>query len=52
MMRNSPTIEGHIMARKKPYTKKLAVLDVILFFLTGGAWIVIALVREFYMRNS
>lgn len=39
------------MARKKAYSKKLAVLDVILIFLTAGTWMLIMLVRELYMRS-
>lgn len=39
------------MARSKPYTKKLAILDLILLFLTGGGWIVIMLLRELYRRK-
>lgn len=39
------------MARSKPYTKKLAILDIILILLTGGFWILVMLVRELYRRN-
>lgn len=36
------------MARSKPYTKKLLTMDIILFFLTGGAWFIVMCFREFY----
>lgn len=39
------------MARSKPYTKKLAILDLILILITGGAWLLIVLVRELYRHN-
>lgn len=39
------------MARSKPYTAKLAVLDVILAAITGGFWLLIVLVRELYRHN-
>lgn len=39
------------MARNLPYTKKLAIMDVILFFLTGGLWLIVMLVREMYRRS-
>lgn len=39
------------MPRSKPYTKKLAVLDLILVILTGPVWIAIMLVRELYRRS-
>jgi len=38
------------MARSKPYTKKLAILDIILILLTGGFWIFVMIVRELYRR--
>lgn len=36
--------------RQKPYTKKVLVLDTVLFLLTGGAWIVIVALRELWYR--
>ena len=39
------------MARKKAYSKKLAVLDIVLIFLTAGTWMFVMLVRELYMRS-
>lgn len=39
------------MARSKPYTAKLAVLDVILILITGGLWLVVMLVRELMRRS-
>lgn len=39
------------MARSKPYTKKLALLDVALFLITGGGWLLVMIVRELYRRN-
>lgn len=36
------------MPRSKPYTKKLAVADIILFVITGGGWLIIAGPRELY----
>ena len=38
------------MARKKPYTKSLLILDVVLTFLTGGAWLIVVLLREIWRR--
>ena len=29
------------MARKTPYTASLAIIDVILILLTGGAWLIV-----------
>lgn len=34
--------------RSKPYTKKLALLDVFAFIVTGGGWLLIMAVRELY----
>jgi hypothetical protein len=34
------------MARNKKYSKKLAVIDLILIVMTGGFWLLIMLVRE------
>lgn len=39
------------MARSKPYTKKLGVLDLVLTLLTGGSWLIVVLVRELYRHN-
>lgn len=39
------------MARKKPYSVTLGILDAILILLTGGLWLVVILVRELYMRS-
>lgn len=39
------------MARKKPYTVTLGIVDVLLTFLTGGAWLLIVLFRELYQRS-
>lgn len=40
------------MARSKPYTKKLLVLDVILLLITGiFPWAVVMAVRELYRRS-
>jgi hypothetical protein len=39
------------MARKKQYSAGLAVLDVVLTLLTGGAWLIIVLFRELYQRS-
>lgn len=36
------------MPRSKPYTKKLAVLDVVLSVLTQGGWVIIIGARELY----
>lgn len=36
------------MPRSKPYTKKLAVLDVILTLFTSGFWLLVAIPREMY----
>lgn len=40
------------MARSKPYTKKLAALDILLTFLTGGTWLLIVLFRELYRHGQ
>lgn len=39
------------MARSKPYTLKLGILDVFLLLVTGGAWVFIILIRELYRRK-
>lgn len=36
------------MPRSKPYTKGLAIFDVIATLFTGGLWFVIAIPREMY----
>jgi hypothetical protein len=40
-----------IMARTKPYTGGLLVLDLILTLITGGIWLVVVLFREMWRRN-
>lgn len=39
------------MARSKPYTLALGIVDIILIFLTGGAWLIVMLIRELYRRK-
>jgi hypothetical protein len=39
------------MARKKPYTKKLMILDIFLTFITAGGWLFIVLFRELYRHQ-
>ena len=39
------------MARSKPYTIKLGIIDVLLTAFTSGAWLLIVLVRELYRRK-
>lgn len=39
------------MARKKPYTLALGILDVALVILTGGFWLLVMLVRELMARS-
>jgi hypothetical protein len=39
------------MARKKPYTIGLGIIDILLILVTGGAWLIVMLVRELYMRK-
>ncbi len=39
------------MARSKPYTPGLAILDVILTLFTGGGWLLVMLVREIYRHQ-
>ena len=39
------------MARKKPYTVTLGIVDILLSLFTGGFWLLIVLVRELYMRS-
>jgi hypothetical protein len=39
------------MARSKPYTVGLGILDIILILLTGGAWLIVMLIRELYRRS-
>ena len=50
-MRYSKPMEGHVMARKKPYSATLAIVDIVLTLLTGGFWLIVVLFRELYMRN-
>lgn len=40
------------MPRSKPYTKKLAFLDVALTLLTQGGWVIIVAARELYRFNG
>lgn len=39
------------MARSKPYTFALGVMDLILILLTGGFWLIVILIRELYRRK-
>lgn len=39
------------MARSTPYTKTMAVIDIILTLLTGGFWLFVVVVRELYKRQ-
>ena len=39
------------MARKKPYTVTLGIIDVVLILLTGGLWLFVMLVRELHQRS-
>lgn len=34
------------MARKKPYTVTLGIIDLALILFTGGFWVIVMLVRE------
>lgn len=43
--------QGVLMARKKPYSITLGIIDLILVLLTGPVWLVVMLVRELYMRK-
>lgn len=38
------------MARNKPYTRKLLVIDSALTLLTGGAWLFVVAFREVWQR--
>jgi hypothetical protein len=38
------------MPRSKPYTKKLAILDIVLLLTSVGAWGAVIIVRELYRR--
>ena len=38
------------MARKKPYSKGLAIADAVITLLSGGAWLIVVLFREMYMH--
>jgi len=40
-----------IMARTKPYTGGLLVLDLVLTLITGGFWLLVVLFREMWRRN-
>lgn len=39
------------MARKKPYTGGLLVLDLVLTLVTGGFWLLVVLFREMWRRS-
>lgn len=39
------------MPRSKPYTKKLAILDLFLLLITGGGWLVVMIIRELYRHQ-
>lgn len=39
------------MARSKPYTLKLALLDIILLSCSLGTWGIVVIVREMYRRK-
>ena len=39
------------MARSKPYTGGLMVLDIVLTLLTGGLWLIVVLFRELMRRS-
>ena len=39
------------MARSKPYTGGLMVLDITLTLLTGGFWLIVVLFREMWRRK-
>ncbi len=39
------------MARSKPYTLKLGILDAFMLLLTEGVWIFVILLRELYRRK-
>lgn len=39
------------MARSKPYTGGLMVLDITLTLLTGGLWLIVVLFRELMRRS-
>lgn len=39
------------MARTKPYTMALGITDFILILLTGGAWLIIMIIRELYRHK-
>jgi len=39
------------MARSKPYTGGLFVLDLVLTVCSGGAWLIVVALRELWRRN-
>ena len=39
------------MARSKPYTGGLMVLDIVLTLFTGGLWLIVVLFRELMRRS-
>jgi hypothetical protein len=39
------------MARSKPYTGGLLVLDLVLTLITGGIWLLVVLFRELWRRS-
>ena len=40
------------MARSKPYTKTLLVIDLILTLITSGGWLIIVALRELYRYGA
>lgn len=40
------------MALKSHYTKTLLVIDILLTILTGGAWLIVVILRELYRANK
>lgn len=39
------------MARTKPYTVTLGIIDFILILVTGGLWLIVMLLRELHMHK-
>jgi hypothetical protein len=39
------------MARRRPYTVSLAIIDAVLILFSGGLWLIVMLVREMYQRS-
>ena len=46
-----PLLKEFIMARSKPYTGGLMILDITLTLLTGGFWLIVVLFREMWRRK-